>query len=257
MIRKSLGLLLVVGISVGSIVACGSDDDGPTFKYPSADSFCTAKAAEECKVVGPVCAVTDETCKSRRKSACDGLAAGAGGEGRVYTATKAETCITKTTEVYKDRVIDPVKEKAFVEACEGVFVGSKGESAPCTKLYECKEGLTCDVEKGFCAKKVEKTTADSPCNNPGDICGKGLYCQQRGGAKFCSARNKLGDLCNTKDAPCLEDLRCTTTCVALIPAGGPCDTNDECVTNSCNTDRKCAARIYPSESGTCKDFGGT
>lgn len=252
MIRKALGLLTLAGGI--ALIACGEDE--PAAKYPSVDSFCAAKAAEECKVVSPICAITDQVCNARRTDACKSAANAALAQGRVYTAAKADACIAKTTEAYKDRVVDPVKEEALKEACERVFTGVKKLSEPCTSLYECEGSLVCDLDKGpVCATKVEKKK-DEPCNNPGDICNKGLYCQQRGSVKFCTDKNRLDESCNPKDAPCMEDLRCTNKCVPLQKAGEPCDTNDECVTRLCNADRKCGARQYPSETGTCKDFGG-
>ena len=212
---------------------------------------------DRCKAVGAACSVTDDKCKDSRKSACLSATGAAAGQGRTYRPANAEACITKTTDVYKDRVIDAVKEAAFKVACDRVFTGTKKKSEACTNEYDCEGTLVCDTDKGFCADKVEKKDND-PCNNPGDICGKGLYCQQRGTTKFCTPKNKLGDSCNLKDAPCLEDLRCNaTSCVALQAAGQPCDTSDECSTGFCNTDRKCQAKQYASETGTCKDFGGT
>lgn len=253
MLKKVLGLFaLSTTIVVAS--ACGGDDP-PAEKYPTADSFCIAKAAEECKVVSPVCAVTDGVCNATRKGACLSAASGASGQGRTYTASQAEACIAKTTEVYKDRVVDPVKEKSFNETCERVFAGSKKLSEGCSQIYECASPLVCDVEKGACANKIDKKL-DEPCNNPGDICGTGLYCQQRGANKFCTARNKQGDACSA-EAPCLETLRCVNQCVPLQKAGEACDTSAECETKLCNSDRKCAARLFPTENGSCKDFGGT
>jgi hypothetical protein len=259
MIRRALGLMAFGGGLV-LVAACG-DDDPPAAKFPTADAFCAGKAAEECKAVGAACSVTDDKCKDARKSACMTAAGAATGQGRTYRPANADTCIAKTTEVYKDRTIDAVKEEAFKLACERVFTGAKKKSEICTNAYDCEGTLSCDLGRqsateGFCADKVEKKT-DEPCNNPGDTCAKGLYCQQRGGSRFCTAKNKLGDTCNLADAPCLEDLRCNaTSCVALQAAGQPCDTSAECTTGFCNPDRKCQARLYASETGTCKDFGG-
>lgn len=252
MIRRALGLMAFGGGLV--LIACGDDDEGP--KYPSADSFCVAKAAEECKAVAAVCTVSEDTCKNARKSACMTATGVATGQGRTYTAGNADACIAKTAEVYKDRVIDAAKEESFKLACERVFAGAKKKSDACSNEFDCAGSLVCDLDKGFCADQVDKKEND-PCNNPGDICGKGFYCQQRGTSKFCSPKNKVGDSCNVKEAPCLEDLRCNgTSCVALQKAGDPCDTNEECTTSFCNGERKCQARQYASETGTCKDFGG-
>jgi len=249
--RKVLSLVACSAVGLFAF-ACGDDDPGE--KYPSADAFCSAKASEECKAVAAVCAVADATCTTRRAEACKAAAAAAAAQGRTYLAAGAEACINATTAVYADRVIDPKKEEAFEDACERVFAGSKKASEPCANLYDCEGRLTCDLDKKFCAEKVAKA-ADQPCNNPGDVCNAGLYCQDRGGSKFCSAKKNKGEACGAT-SPCLEALRCVNVCVDKVAPGGFCDTNDECTTGLCNADKKCAARQYPSETGSCKDFGG-
>ena len=249
MIRKTL--FLMASSAAGFLVfACGDDD--PSEKYPSADSFCAAKADAECKAVGAVCGVADATCKDRRVEACRTAAGAATGQGRVYRAANAEVCITATTAVYADRVIVDTKEDAFEDACARVFAGTKKLSEPCVNLYDCEGSLTCDTDKGFCAQKSPKKT-DEGCNNPGDICNAGLYCQQRGGSKFCAPKKNIAQPCDTGN-PCLESLRCINTCLAKVATGEPCDTSDQCTTGFCNAEKKCGARQYPSETGSCKDF---
>lgn len=253
MIRRALGLM-AFGAGLVVVAACG--DDEPTAKYPTADSFCAAKAAEECKAVAAACAVADDKCKTTRTAACNAIAGGATGEGRTYRPENAENCIAKTTIVYADRVIDPAKEEAFVEACGRVFTGTKQRNEACANEFDCEGSLVCDLDKKLCSVKVEKG-ADEPCNNPGDICGKNLYCQARGAVKFCTPKNKLGETCNETDAPCEDEIRCNaTTCIRKNNAGEACDSNNECLSNFCDADRKCRARTYASETGTCKDFGG-
>lgn len=251
MLRKALRSM---AFSSGlALVACGGEDR-PAEKYPTSDAFCAAKAAAECAAVAASCSVTDERCKDVRKSACNTAAGAATGQGRTYRASNAEACITKTSEVYASRTIDSAKEAAFDEACERVFAGSKKLSEACVQKYDCEGSIICDTDKGFCAQPVSKKERE-PCNNPGDICGTGLYCQPNGASNFCATKNKLGESCNAT-MPCLEDLRCNgTSCVVLEAAGEPCDSNDQCSTGFCNADRKCQAKQYASETGTCKDFG--
>jgi hypothetical protein len=252
MIGRALGLMAFGGGLV-LVAACG--DDEPTVKYPSADSFCVAKAAEECKVVAKECAVSDDVCKSARTSACNLAAGGATAQGRTYRPENAESCIAKTTIVYADRTIDPVKDNARQEACERVFTGTKKRNEACANEFDCEGTLACDMDKKLCAVKLERQLQDG-CNNPGDICGKGLYCQAQGAVKFCVAKGKLGEDC--KDTPCEESLRCNATaCIAKNGTGEACDTNNECVSDFCNAEKKCGSRLYASETGTCKDFGGT
>ena len=117
MIRKSLGLMALAGGI--ALVACA--EGRARGEDPSSDSFCAAKAAEECKQVrgalrnprGDVQRQTHRCLQGRRRPGH--------GPGTHLQLGKAETCITKTTEVYKDKVIDSVKEEAFKEACERSF----------------------------------------------------------------------------------------------------------------------------------------
>lgn len=234
--------------------ACGEDE--PAAKFPSSDSFCAAKAAEECKAVAGACAVHDDTCKSTRTAACNAAAGAATGQGRTYRSENAEACIARTTAVYADRVIDPAKEKAFIDACERVFTGSKKKNEACSNEYDCEGTFVCDLDKKLCSTKVDKKL-DDPCNNPGDICGEGLYCQARDAVKFCAAKGKLGEACDEASAPCEDTARCNaSTCIPRNSAGDACATNNECVSGFCDADKKCRARTYASETGTCKDFGG-
>jgi hypothetical protein len=256
MIRRALGVTVLGAGFVALIAACSSDST-PAPKYPTADSFCSAKADEECKAVAASCVVSVDTCKNARVQACTSNASSATGQGLTYRPENAEDCIAKTTAVYADRTIDPAKEKAFDESCGRVFSGNKQRNDACANLYECGSGLTCDLDKKVCAVKTDRAEKD-PCNNPGDICGTNLYCAGTVN-KVCTPKAKLGETCRDGDQgiPCTDDVRCNgTSCVALENAAEPCDTNDDCSTHFCNSEKKCAAKQYASENGTCKDFGG-
>jgi hypothetical protein len=252
MIKKALGLMLVGGGV--ALFACA--DDEATAKFASADSFCAAKAVEECKDAHQACAVTADACKAKRTEVCKAAAILATNQGRTFSSSKAEVCVTKTTDVYRDRTIDPLKEKSFIEACQRAFVGAKGKSTSCGNSYECTGDLVCDIDKGaVCAEKVDKKK-DDPCNNPGDTCAEGLYCQSRSTGRFCSEKNKLDAQCGAA-APCTDELRCAIgKCIAKAAAGESCQGNEDCATRYCNPEGKCGARLYPSETGSCKDFGG-
>src|SRR5690242_17019009 len=69
MMRRALGLS-VVGCGLVLIAACSADET-PSAKYPTTDSFCAAKAAEECKLVFAACVVSEDQCKTARANACN------------------------------------------------------------------------------------------------------------------------------------------------------------------------------------------
>jgi hypothetical protein len=250
MIRRVLGLTALGGALVG--VACSTTVVSD--KYPSVDAFCDGKADAECKEVAGVCGVSADACKGKRVAACKATASAA--VGRAYAPSKAEACITKTTELYQgSRTIDPVKEAAYTDACEHVFAGAIKRSQPCTVEYECEGDLICDTQKGFCADKVEKK-ADDPCNNPGEVCPTGLYCQLNGTVRFCRSKKNVDEACDTKDTPCLEALRCVAgKCTPKVANAGACETKDDCVSGACNA-KICVAKQYESENSSCADFGG-
>ena len=248
---KLRGILAGAAV-LAAIAACGSDD---VPKYQDANSFCDAKATEECKVASGPCAVTTAICHGARMAACLGDAAAATSEGRTYAQGLAATCLARTDAVFADRVPDATKEAAYDDACARVFAGNKTLSQACASEYECVQDLVCDVEKGFCGTKAIKKN-NEPCNNPGEICDVGLYCQARSSSKFCSPKAKEGDACSAT-FPCDDDFTCKTTCMAKLEAGDSCATSAECVTNLCNAQKKCAARQFPSTTGTCADFGGS
>lgn len=249
---KVLGLQSFVLLSVAgacALVACSSDE--ATEKYPSSDSFCTAKADEECKAAASLCAATVDACKGRRVTSCQQAASAASSSGRTYRPGSAEKCINETRDLYAAKTIDLAKEKTVNETCERVFTGSKKQGEACAAPYECEGTLICDK---VCTTATQKKK-DEPCNNPGDTCETGTYCGLRGDVKFCNAKNDVGDICDAK-TPCLETLRCVTRCQEKVAAGQPCDTGDDCQTAFCNAEKKCAAKLVGG-SGKCSDFGGT
>lgn len=249
---KVLGLQSFVLLSLSgavALVACSSDEEGE--KYPSSQSFCSAKAEQECNAAAALCAATVDACKARRTTICQDAANAATASGRTYRAGAAEKCINDTKDLYASKVIDLAKEKTVDETCERVFTGSKKQGEPCAAPYDCEGTLTCDK---ICTTKTEKTK-DQPCNNPGDTCATGTYCGLRGDVKFCNAKNNVGDICNAT-TPCLETLRCVTRCQEKVATGQPCDTGEDCQSGFCNAEKKCAAKLVGG-SGKCSDFGGT
>lgn len=256
MIRKALGLSFMVGVVSVFAFACG-DDDPAGDKYPTIDSFCVAKAQLECAAgsVG-VCGVPADTCKAKRKDAC--LAASAQTAGRAYAPAKAEACLNLVTDAYANPT-NKAKYDAYVDACQRVFAGAKTKGQPCSGAYECSGSLICDLEKTtpLCADKSAPISENSGCANSGDVCASGLYCDPAS-PPLCRKKRQPGEGCGNT-IPCVETAYCDgSTCQALAATGAGCTVDAQCAGNFCNKDigNKCAGRQFPSENGTCKDFGG-
>lgn len=258
MIRKVLGLGFMVGVASMFAFACG-DDDAAGDKYPTADSFCAAKAALECSASSvQACAVAADTCKAKRKEAC--IAAGNAAVGRTYAPSKAEACLNLVTNTFAAPA-DKAKYDAYIDACARVFSGNKTKGQPCANQYDCTGSLYCDLQKTtpLCADKSAPKGENDGCANSGDVCGPGLYCEL-GGTPLCKKDRALTEICGAS-VPCIETAYCDTTgaqsvCKALQATGSPCTADLECSTNFCNkaAGNKCGARQFPTETGVCADF---
>jgi hypothetical protein len=251
MLRKVLFVIASSGLL--ALLACSGDDESE--KYPDATSFCAAKANEECTAQAALCGATVDACKTQLTNACTTEASAAGG-GRVYTASKAEACITKTHDLFNQKTFTSDQEKDWNDVCERVFAGSKAANAPCANAYECQGDMVCD--KGVCANEVVKKIGEG-CSNAGETCEKGAYCGEQGQLKFCLAKNAENDICNDQ-APCKEDLRCAGTCKPRMDIGQPCDFDSDCKEATtppyCDTTtKKCAAK-YTAGTQSCKQLGG-
>lgn len=258
MTRTLLRFVSIGGV-VGLVAACTITTDGD--KYPNSDSFCDAKASEECSQVSNVCGVTVDNCKAKVKPTCTQAAADAVAQGRVYTASLAEGCITKVHDLYSTATVDQTKSAEVDDNCARVFAGNTAKSQPCTSDFQCTGALVCD--KGVCAEKVVKN-ADDPCNNPGDVCATGFYCGPRGTSNFCNAKKKENEIC-TPNNPCAEDLVCVGDagggdCKQRGDAGATCTVDSDCKSNlaclTAGTTKACAQKSFAFGSAACKDVGG-
>ena len=152
----------------------------------------------------------------------------------------------------------PTTEAEAVKFCDRVFGGSKVERDPCANTFECSGDLICD---GVCAKE-ETVALNGGCGNAGQKCDKDTYCQLQGGKQFCVARNKAGDNCDTKAAPCIDSLRCVNQCKPRVAFGEACDNDGECATTApsycdlTSKPRKCRPK-YESSTPTCHEYGST
>lgn len=249
--RRVLTLVAWGGLTV--LAACQGSTEEDAFSTSSA--FCSAKADAECKNLAGTCGAGNDLCKSRRTDACNTAAGVATSAGRAYRPNAAQGCIDKINEVFSPKVIDPGKELEAIDVCERVFGGTKAKNAACASSFECTGALVCD--RGVCADK-SPTALGEACNNPGQVCAAGSYCQPQGQNKFCVEKKKLGEIC-TADAPCKEELRCVNSCVARVPGGGACDNDGECAAEApyCDTVAKKCRPKYQAGTAACRDYGGT
>jgi hypothetical protein len=250
MTRNLLTLITLSGVV--ALVACSSVEDDP---LGSSASFCDQKAAAECTALGgnDHCGATEAVCTEKRKNLCNAAASTATSQGRNYRAGSAQECLDKINEAFSAKVITADSDLEVAKVCERVYGGSKAENAACAQTFECEGSLICD--RNIC---VPDTTValKGQCNNAGQVCEKGTYCQAQGGTKFCVEKNKMGDTCSA-DAPCLESLLCDKTCKPKVAVGEACANDGECAPEApyCDTIlHKCRPK-YQAGTAACKEYG--
>jgi len=251
---KWLGLLgagVVLAAGAASAIGCSSSE---TDKYPSVDSFCAARAQEECKAADE-CGTQVAVCLSQRKASCTSSPAAT---SRPYHSGNAQGCIDKTHDTYAKDTITPDDLAALQTECDKVFQGSATSLGRCDTTQDCSGDLVCD--KSVCAKRVEKNPGDF-CGNPGEVCGGESYCATTAGALQCVPRKALNEVCDAKIAPCQTTLRCNGSCQARAESGQACATDDDCAADAPYCDpangNKCdkGLRFGPGLTA-CKDYGG-
>ena len=249
---RTMLTLIAFGGSLAALVACSSSDAGP---YASSDEYCSARATAECNGLAKSCGTSLDACNKARVSVCTDANSAALAQGRSYHSENVQACLDSINSTFKDNLADytPDEETATNTICDRVYIGSKQQNDTCANTYECSGDLICD--KTVCAIK-NVVALKGGCNNPGDVCDTGAYCQQQGQLKFCVAENTTGQTCSA-DAPCTEDLRCVNTCVARVPAGGACDTDDSCGVNApyCDPSTKKCRPKYQSDEAVCQPYG--
>ncbi|MDB4933135.1 MAG: hypothetical protein JWP87_107 [Labilithrix sp.] len=243
-------LTLIAFSGVVALVACSSVEDD---KLGSSDSFCSEKAAAECSNLAGVCGASDPVCNEKRKNICNTAASAATAQGRSYRAEAAQACLDKINEIFKEKVISGEGDAQVTKTCERVYGGTIAENGPCTQSFQCEGALICD--RGICIAE-SPVALKGQCNNAGQVCEKGTYCQAQGGTKFCVEKNSIGDTCGP-DAPCLEDLLCDKTCNLKIKGGEACSTDDECAPEApyCDTLQKKCRPKYQAGTAACKEYG--
>lgn len=253
--RNWLGLVIVSAMGVIGVSACSSS---PAEKYPSVDSFCAAKAEQECTAVSPVCAVSIDACKTKRADVCNVGAGAALAAGRKYTPSRVDDCLDKVKKAYASNVVSPTVYNEMTDACERVFVGSIANFQACKSTYECA-GSSAVCDKGLCGDKSTKKLGEG-CANPGETCDANSFCTKNA-PNVCAARPSSGQPCSA-DAPCGAGLRCNVQCVAAARAGDACGVDADCEAAApyCNhyDGNVCSAGLIfsPAEKALCRDYGG-
>lgn len=188
-----------------------------------------------------------------------------------YDGAAARKCVDAIKSQSCDAL--PSKEKALVDACEGVFKGSVPEGGECVTDQECVGKGACDKSMamggepcriGVCVAEVPPVPLGGDCSMAG--CVVEAYCDQSGAGGMgptCESRKNNGDPCEQKDA-CLEGQRCDTngdhTCYKLSAEGQQC--NPTIATGACQrfdnwcdtTEKKCVK--LPGDGEPCADVNG-
>jgi hypothetical protein len=256
--RNWLGVVVVVGVGGITSLACSSN---AADKYPTTESFCAAKAVEECQIVS-LCAVSLDACKQTRAGLCNAAAVTATSTSRKYTPGNAQACIDKMHTLYgtKGSLIIPADLDAADQVCEHVFSGTVANNAACTTSFDCASTSSiCD--KGLCGPKTDKKLGDG-CANAGEVCTDGLSFCSKTTPNVCVASKKAGEACDAND-PCTSGLRCDVTCQSTFVTGQACKADSDCAASAPFCDRYngyvCDAGLIfaPSAKALCALYGGT
>jgi len=133
-------------------------------------------------------------------------------------------------------------------ACDKVFTGTVADQGTCGISQECI-GAYCSIS-GVCTTQCCQGTCfgttpppprpalgESCMNNPSCI---DSYCDQT--TYFCVALQPAGAPCNTNDQCQIGAICTSTTCTLLSAEGGPCQTAQDCryIGDHCGADQTCA-----------------
>lgn len=220
------------------------------------ESFCAEYARIECSKVAAFCSFNPANCEPARVLSCKADAVPRKAGGRAFVPGNTERCLKKLEEAYQTLPINPAMLKAIDEACSRVYEGSAKALESCTADNDCAGGLICD--KALCGTaKVVPTGAQ--CSNIGERCQPNEYCTITipNGPWRCIPR--IGeDMACSRDQPCLDSLRCRTTCRKRLDIQAPCESDDDCLSGYCNryvSNRTCGLGLtFSPESPSCIAF---
>jgi len=252
-----------IGLALGALAtvlatACGG---GGSSTPLTEDQFCDQKAQKECQVTDRCGLPSKDTCLAQRKATCLSFAAASKVAPRVFHPENVPKCIDRTGAAYAKGIITPADLADMNDACSYVFQGNVDKFGTCTVKYDCKGTFICD--KGLCADRVEKA-AGQPCGNAGEICVAGQYCTMTPTvtALTCNPKKAKDAVCDPAN-PCVENLRCSGTCMALVAAAGACASDSDCAPAAPYCDpysgNKCEVGLVfaPTAAAACAAYGGT
>jgi hypothetical protein len=166
--------------------------------------------------------------------------------GKTYDFTKAEDCINKVGEAYKDAKVTKDEIKTYTDACTLLFSGTGVKDSACSADGDCKlsDGLRCVLStttsgqtdagalsvSGTCQVPKIVLGGDS-CAAVDAMCTVGYHC---GATKHCDVNGDTGEACSAA-LPCKQTLKCSDLgmCVAKLLDGSPCMIDDDCANGIC------------------------
>ena len=232
-------------LSVGA-ASCGATDDPVTYKFPTFEDFCGAKAEAECtEIVQTRCSVDKDPCVKKRTAIClksKPLDA-------TYQPGEAEACLSKVSDAYGDDQLTPDELHSMADTCSRLFAGSLEVGASCSATYQCapEDGVECVIPdgsaKGTCEKPSLKEAGDA-CGPAGSVCAEGLFCTSSE-PHVCAKRYDVGQACS-QTLLCKESLTCEAnaadqsgTCAEKAGTGARCEGDTDCASDLCSTVRIC------------------
>jgi hypothetical protein len=235
---------LIAGLGLGALgivtVACSSSSSGNNNPYAKQSDFCAAVAKAECQEATN-CGVDETQCETWRARQCNSGTiivplTPSDTLSRQYNPDKAKACIDALNGAFGNSNVqikygDLFNKGGLVDTCEAVFAGNVGNGSACTTDYDCTQmGEVCASVPGqqaACATPTMKALG-SACADPGDTCATGTYCSNASGSDKCVAAETNGGPCQSNDE-CVTGFHCVNkACTAQALSGGACATNSDC-----------------------------
>ncbi len=274
-IAIAAGLVCACGGSDNSSIASGGDagsDAGATYTL---DDVCARTGQPICDIRKPCCEKTagydNAGCLAHANADCtkDVEAAREGRE--TFHPERIDPCLAKLKDLYASSTcyvtFDLLYAAEQVLAGCRIFEGSLPQGASCERDSQCTPGdattfTSCDSTLKVC--KTTRFLAEGDACTLQDglpaICSKGLFCDadftKMPPSGTCKKATPLGMACDTTK---MFDLECgfgdycnAGACAVAKPAGNACQTDLECQSFKCGTDKTCTAPGTLEKPEECK-----